>query len=729
MAKKKGLATTDSKAAPGAIDSGKSDIENWADDPESDAYEAASKLYTEVNKAFDNKEQQGDNIEENWNIFNAIPDENQQYNGNSSCYVPAVRDALNARAKRCVKQNFPASQKHVEAIASDGSIPYTQMSLLEHYIRKLHLKSLVRTTYISGDVTGQWTWLIDWNKSYRRVEGVVRRPQMLETIDGEDVESLELEDPLGEDVEEMDEEDVLEEGPEVICIATEDIAVVPPTARDLQKAKAVAIRVRMSEEMFEKMVDEGVFVMPKGFEKVSDFFAASKKSQGSKPQKDPAKRAASDAGVRTEGTYKYCMIYETYTKLDLGGDQKEDAIVYYAGQNDIVGIIKMPYWSGKRPIISKPISEIAGSFFGRSMVAPVKYLQWNLTDFWNMGQDSAMYSLMPVFTADPLKNPNWASMTLGLAAVWPIAPSDVKPIQFPALYKDAMQLCQGIKSQIWESLEVNETMMGKMPGGRKNNQMMGAMQQEQQINISDHAERFEEEMLDPLLEMLYEFDAQFRDKEVTVRSMGEIGVKASMIEVNPQQFGEKYYFKWYGTAFMAGQNRMQQQIAWMNVLKGIPPQMLDGRKLSVLPIIEAGTENIFGPDIAPKILIDERNQFTVDPDVENELLHNQFDVEVHEGDDDVRHMQSHIKAASIAGDPMAFFKNHMGKHMMQLQKKRQMQMAQSQPKQGAPGGPGGAGPGVGGTSGAMPGQARPGQNPPGAIHQDHMMDGALPGRG
>jgi len=469
--------------------------------------------------------------------------------------------------------------------------------------------------------------------------------------------------------------------------------------------------------------------VPDGYETAEDFFKGIEPRSKGASRKNPAKKASQDAGIKTEGTLKFCMIFEVCTKLDLGGDEKEAAMIYYAGQNEIVGIIRQPYWGGKRPILSEPTEKIGGSFFGRSKVEPVKYLQWNLTDFWNMGQDSAMYSLLPVFTADPAKNPNWASMVVGLAAVWPIAPGDVKAVQFPQLYRESMTICQGIKSQIWESMEVNELMMGKMPQGRKNNQLMGAMQQEQQVNITDGAERFEEVILNPLVERLFEYDQQFRTRKITVKARGELGVKANMIEVEPQQWGERYFFQWQGTEYLRGQQRMQQQIAWMNVLKGIPPQMLDGRRLSLLPMLEAGTESIFGPEVAPKILIDERNQFTIDPDTENEMLHNGFDVQVHEADNDTEHLPVHMKGASLAGDPMGKFKAHMAMHMQQIQKKRQMQAG---PPQGAPGSPGGAGPGVAGTPrpGAMPGPTKPGgQQPPGGVHPDQMSDGAAGPRG
>jgi hypothetical protein len=427
-----------------------------------------------------------------------------------------------------------------------------------------------------------------------------------------------------------------------------------------------------------------------------------------------------------------------YTKLDLGEEVegeavKSEAIVYYAGENDIVGIIKNPLWSGKRPLMSAPIERVQGSFFGNSKIEPVKFIQWNLNDFWNLGQDSAYYSLLPMYAIDPLLTPQWMNLTAGLSALWPVAPANIKQIDMKPLWKDSMQIVDAMKRQIWESMDVNEAMMGRMPQGRKNNQLMGAMQQEQQINITDHASRYEEEMLNPLMEMMFEFDQQFRTAEVMIEQRGQIGVKASIEVIPPMEWGARYFFRWTGTEFMVGMQRIQQAIAWMNVLKGIPPQQMNGITLDVTPILTKITDDLFGPELSPSILVDKRNQYSVEPDVEDEILHNGMPVDIHEADDDIKHLQAHMRSASINGDPQALYKNHMMMHMAALQKKREMQMQQQQgPKpQGVPGGPGGAGPGVGGAPrpGALPAPQRPGQNPPGAVHADQMMDGAMPGRG
>jgi hypothetical protein len=268
------------------------------------------------------------------------------------------------------------------------------------------------------------------------------------------------------------------------------------------------------------------------------------------------------------------------------------------------------------------------------------------------------------------------------------------------------------------------------------------MQQEATVNISDHASRYELVMLNPLVEMLFEFDQQFRTTDLMIVQRGEIGQKAAMETIPPSQWGTKYDFRWTGTETMMNMQRLQQQIAFINVLQGVPPQQLGGRTLDVSPALVAGCENVFGPNMAPKILVDKTNQFTVSPEIENEILHNGFTASVHEADNDPEHLQAHMKAAATNGDPIGLYKMHMGMHMAQLQRKQQMQMAAAAGiapggGPGVPGKPGGgpgtvAPPGAAGTPrpGSVPAGPRGGaQNPPGAIGPDQMQSPDVPGRG
>jgi hypothetical protein len=699
-------------------------VENWADGRDEDILEKCEKMYPTILKAYENRDEANDAIEEYWKIYNADPDENQMYVGNSKCYIPAVRDAINARAKRALKQLFPNKYKHVEAVGTDALVPTPQLSLLEHYIRSTKLKSIVRSMLVAGDVTGQWNLYIDWKSDKRTVTDVIRRPAPVETVGGS-----ELEITGDEDVDETSDEEVIDVGPEITDFATEDLVVIPPTCNDIEKADIACLKLRMSKEKIQEMIDKGIFLMP-AEDKKSNLSAWMDDRKGEE-KTNPEKRRTHDAGIRTEGTNKYALIYEATARLEFEKGKKSLAYIYLSGENEVLGIIKAPQWGQKRPFLSAPVERVGGSFNGTSKIEPVKYLQWNLNDFWNMGQDSAMYSLLPVVMTDPEKNPNYAMMVFGLAAVWPVNPDSTKFQSFPALWKDSVQMCASIENQINKSLDVNEMMLGRMPSGRKNNAAMGAQQQEQSVSVMDHAARFEEEILNPLMERFFEYDAQFRDEEITVLSMGEIGVKAAMQQIPPQQWGNRYFFQWTGTSFVMGMQQMQQQIATMNVLRGIPPQQLNGRKLDICPILEIITENVFGAELGGRILIDERNKYSVPPEIEDEMMVNGIMTDVHEGDDDAQHIQSHQKSAQQSLDPAGLIRTHIQSHIQALQKKRQMAIgAQQPPSPGQPGVPGGGqAPGVAGTPrmGAQPAPGRPMQNPPGTIQQDNMV--GAPGRG
>lgn len=264
-----------------------------------------------------------------------------------------------------------------------------------------------------------------------------------------------------------------------------------------------------------------------------------------------------------------------------------------------------------------------------------------------------------------------------------------------------------------------QTMSAKARG-RKNQAQMAAMAQQQESNIIDNAKRYEEVILNPLLEWMFELDRQFRTEELTVEVLGELGARANLQTIPPQAFGERYFFRWCGTSYQQNLQRMQQMIAWMNVLRGIPPQQLDGRRLNIGPILEYGTEQIFGPEVAPRILIDERNLFHLDPQDENLMMHNGLPAEIHQADDDRAHIAAHLQAAQLTGDPQGLFRAHIQQHQQAMQAKLQAQQA-PKPPQGQPGVPGGAGPGVAGTprAGAQPGQPRP-QGPAGMIHPDQI---------
>jgi hypothetical protein len=671
----------------------------------------ASALYPIIQKAFENKSGQYSTIEENWNIYNTIADENAQYAGFTDVFNPIVRDAVNTRVRRRLMQLFPANEIHVGAITEDRT-PFAHMALIEHYIRHTQLKEVVRQDLIAGDVTGQWCLLVGWETEEFSITKLVRKHPITTTDD-----DVEIENP-SEDYEDVEEEEYIQEGPTVEPFPVNDFVIIPPTANRVSRKTKVAIKLRLSKEAVEELIE-------KGWLTAKDAESLLKKWD---LHKDVRKERTEDAGVKVDGTDKYALIYMVWMNLTLDGEKKRPALVFFTGPNEIGGIIKNPNWSGRPDVICNAADKIGGSFYGRAKMESVKKLQYLANDTLAMGSDSTKYSLMPITMTDPLKNPNYASMTLGLGAVWATDPNSTKFQTFPQLWEGAVAFVEYLKKQIWESMDVNESQMGRAAGGRKNNQQMALMAQEAGIPITDDARRYEQVMLEPLMEYFLEMDLQHRHKEITIQQKGEIGVRASLEIIKPQQLSQRVYIQWLGTEYQMSMQRLQQQIALLNVARGIPPAQLNGRRLDVTPALEKAFSLLFGAEVAPRILIDERDLYTVDPEQENELMLNGFSVEVHPIDDDPKHMAIHQKAARESGDPGGNLRAHMARHMLAMFKKAQA--ASPMQQRGSPGVPGGAGPGVAGSprQGALTAVPRPVQNPPGAVHADQQSSVEMPTR-
>jgi hypothetical protein len=204
-----------------------------------------------------------------------------------------------------------------------------------------------------------------------------------------------------------------------------------------------------------------------------------------------------------------------------------------------------------------------------------------------------------------------------------------------------------------------------------------------------------------------------------------------MESVPPLQSTTRYHFTWFGVEQARNAAQQQQQIAFLNVARGLSQDLnRAGYMLDPAPALEHAAGNIFGWRMGRLIIKDQRAQLAVDPQLENQMLLEGFDVGVHPMDEDPRHMQSHLPLTRHPNPVVAAAaKVHMQRHQVQQGMKAQAQAAQQQPQPGQPGQPPMA-PGQPGQSG-QPGPTPPAQGgmapgprllrgPPGTIHPDQM---------
>lgn len=663
------------------------------------------KLFADVEKGFSDQRDRADANLDHWDAYDCILGEKQFYNGNSKIYVPIIRGAVNARATRFANQAFPQSGRNVEVITTDGEIPHAEVALVEHYVEQTRLRTeIIPAMLRAGDIEGQMTLYVTWDKSERHVVSRETKPV---TVDGLEVEAL------GK-TETMKSEVISASGPAVEVVLDSDLLILPVTVdnieRALEKGGSVTILRRWSAAELERMADDGEIIQ----EEADEIVEQMRKDQP--PRTDTVKKLAEASGIHVSGDgVKSCWGYETWVKLKVDG-KRRTCVARFGGESVILGCKLNPFWCDHVPVITAAVQKLPGVAKGQSLLKPgVMDLQIGVNDTVNEAWDQGHFAMFPIIMTDPEKNPRVGTMVLDLAAVWETSPKDTQITQFPDTTAQALQRVGWAKAQIFESLSVNPSMLPQQTGGKgKRNQAEIAL--EQQVDVlttADAVTNLEQAILTPLVQRFLDYDHQFREKAVLVRSYGEMGMRAIMQEIPPIQMNRRWTLRWFGVEAARSAAQIQQQIAGLNVIKSIPPQLYPGYTLDATPLLTHLAENAFGARLAPLIFKSVKDQQTVDAKLENEMLGQGFDLAVHPLDNDPEHIKAHMELMK-QGDPMKTVATHIQKHQMSMQLKS---MAQMMPKGGGQPQPGGGG---GPKPGSQVAPLRGAKGPPGMIHADRM---------
>lgn len=675
-------------------------------------------MFKNIEQAFIAQHERSDEIMDYWDCFNCKLGGRQFYDGNSRIFVPIVKNAIKARKTRFVNQLFPQSGRLVEVTTSEQDVPSETMSLCEHYIRAAKLRTRVFPALaVNGDVEGQYSVYVSWGEITKNTTKKVKKPIKSDGLEFSD---------LGE-TEDMEDEEVIQQGPIVEVINDNDIMVLPVTSESLEDAieagGSVTIMRRWTKAKVKQMIADGEIMDEAGDAMISSMSA----KRPDPNNRDTKKDMADAAGIKTSAGDKFALVYETWTKVKVSGEHRI-CRAYYGGDDQILGCKQNPYWCDEIPLISAPVEKVSGVFKGRSPTSDVIDLQVGANDACNEGADAAHFSAMPIIMTDPEKNPKVGTMVLGLASIWETSPKDTSFAQFPDLWNAAIARIAAFKEEIFQTLGVNPAMIPQNTG-KQNKRNQAEIANEQQVDIlmtADAVTVLEEGIATPLIQRFMAYDHQFRDKAITVKQYGEMGMKANMQDVPPMQENHKYEYRWFGVEQARNAQQVQQQIAMANVIKGIPPQMYPGYRLNMTPLITRLCDNSFGHRLAP-LIFEKIQGVTVDPETENMLMDQGFDAPVHPDDDDMAHLQAHIPW-SQQGDLHGKGRAHILAHQQQMQAKAQAAAAQ-QGGQGLPGSPGGAGPGAAGSPrpGAQPAGPRLVKGPEGSINADRMAAAGAPG--
>ena len=684
-----------------------------------------SKIHGDLIEVFSKRVRQGfydqgkrsDDIKDYWDIYDCVLNNRNFYNGNSNIYVPIVYSAIEAIVTRFVNQIFPQSGRYIDATATDGQVPHAMVALLEHYIRRAKLKTEVLPALIRcGEVEGHYHVFVDWNRYERHVTSrELVKPKIPTGIGQAEGE---------EGVPDIIETTLIDEGPGLQVLHDADVVVQPVTACSIDDALhqggQVTIVRKWTKETVERLIEDGEIMPGPG----KDLLEMSKKLRNG-DWKDPEKNILDAAGIKEDS--KIFQVYEMYKVLDTDEGARLCSCLY-GGYDLILSAKRIKYWNDRCPLLSVPVNKVAGSFKGSPKMAKgIDSLQYHANQVAQQAADSMTYGMLPVFMTDPAKNPRTPTMILNLAAIWEVDPNSTKTVEFPKLWQDGIGMIQADMQMIFQAWGVNPAMLPQQTGrpGAKRNQAEVAM--EIQVDLLTTAVGvgvLEEGIMTPFAEHSVDLDHQFRDQDATVRAFGDFGSVVKMEDVPPQQTRTRLNFTWFGVEQARNAAQMQQQIAWLNVARGMEAQLAKaGYILDPAPPLIASAGNIFGWRMGRQVLRDMRQQMSMDAEYENQMLMTGLPAYVHLMDDDAEHIRTHAPLLQMLEKGTPEYANtwqHIQFHQMQMGQKNQAMMQQramqGQPGMGGP--PGGGSPGP--QPGAQPAGPKLVRGPAGAIPPDQM---------
>lgn len=688
--------------------------------------EVEDQAYKAYQKALNAFIAQRDRVNENidfWHMYNCILDYNQAYEGSiSRIFVPIVHDAVEARVTRFTNQIFPTNGRYVEVITEDGTFPYAHMALIEHYVNVTKLRTeIIPALMRNGDIEGQYNISVTWRKKNRK--------HRYRALEKPVIDNMEIDMEGLEDIETIKEQEWEEGYPDVEVLADSDVVVWPLNAKSVEDAiengGGCARLMRMSKEKVQAMADQGEFTQ-KQADMLASGFANHGANQAGYDAKDVEEAQAEAAGIHKENNTQVAYVYQVWTKIKVNGERKLCRI-YFGGERNLLSVKRNPYWCDKCPIISVPVRKMPGAFKGQQPVKSVANLQYMANDAANLGLSSGIYSLMPIVMTDPEKNPRIGSMMMNVAAIWQTSPADTQVVSFPDLYQKGLEMVDWCKAQVFQALGVNPSMVTQ--GGAYRRPTQAEVANEQMVDVlttADAVTIIEGGILNEVIDRFYHYDRQFRTTEMAIEAFGEGGISRSMEVIEPIQEDNRYKLKWFGVEQARTAQQIQMQTSAINVIRGIPPQLLNGKKLDMGPFVERLSENAFGPRLGPRVLVDERNKLAMSPELENDMYAQGMAPPINELDNDVAHIQSHIDHLNSFGDVTGHLRIHIEEHQKQLLEKQQqfnMATAQANPSS-AP---------AGGAAMPMPGSSPAGTSnmkaPAGTIQEDQLVDPSIMPRG
>ncbi len=279
--------------------------------------------------------------------------------------------------------------------------------------------------------------------------------QLIQIRDGYDWES--------KDTVELKRQEVIYDNPDWVFIPIEDF-IVSPRAKDIQSARFVAHRFRLTLDDLRKRAKAGIY---KNVELVE---------AGYSPDDYKADPGGSrleyiqeiDEGMQGEGYGSYdklgseIEIIEWHGKYDIDNDGfMEDIIATYASdQRILLSVMENPYLHGKRPFAEIKPFPMEGRFEAQGVPEIIYDLQLELNDLHNQRIDNGTITNAVMLWVDPASDVDPDEHRIMPGGVFPARNNEIGVLNTPDVKFSAFREEELIRRMIQDRLGITDIQIG-----------------------------------------------------------------------------------------------------------------------------------------------------------------------------------------------------------------------------------------------------------------------------
>lgn len=610
-----------------------------------------------------------------YNIFRCVSDV-RHYEGTSQVYIPQLRKNIESYVYRLKQALFPTDDilevQPVDPEMADQSEAISTFIkwIIDKRVKiKIKIDRFLRMYSIFGWAVSKCVWEEEKKKIYGMEKVQVPVMELVhDDITGEDFEA-----PTGETTEEIREVEktiIRRSNPTFIPVDNLAFYIYPVTCNDLEEAEGT---IELTKQALWWLKARG---------KAGDYANTDQIVPGMADKTD-LWAWAQDARLSTDGLSstdkipelpRYTLV-EYWGKFNWGTDDDPDYkdTVITSLNNDIILQLRVnPYYDQEIPYLMGRMVELQNEAYPSGLMEPLAPLQYYLNDTYNQTFDALLYEINPIIKYDPGRIVNINSISFAPGAMWAVSDPDAVQFDRPP---DVSQIGFFAASQATNLITAYPGMQEIPMTGRKAATHISAIQQEYSLPIISQAQNLEEQVMSPWVKKAYNRIQQFTTQEEKFMVTGKKGIK-TWGTITPEMLVADYNFFWRGSNQATNMHvKAEQMIKFAEMtIPLIPALQMQGKNLDVGDLLQRIWHEGLGMD--GEVIIDPKEDYSIDPGIENVLLSLGKFVPVSANDDDAGvHLPSHIEfMKNIHPEQAKGLNKHIMMHQYQAKQKQSMMM-------------------------------------------------------